>query len=741
MVNRKYCNWLLLLVTIITICGLARPALAEPETVRVHGDQMRYSVAQDLLTVSGNVEVITKDVTIKATDITATYKDGQVTELKATGKVEIIKDGDTFYSTEFTYQVKNKVGFILEMNGTTTIQESGATAYLHGISANYHEEYIEIIDGDLTTCDLSKPHYLFKARKVEFYPGDKIKAWGLTFWEFNGRVPLMYWPYYVFSLKEKENERFTPQLGYNTTEGIFLKMTYRYDDFLGGHGELDGDIFQKVGPAIGFTHYYLDQGNNVGSLRAYLQYPGKEPTKTYLTVTNTFKNTFKDVVDVNSNTTWTRSMQFDNLVMNNSINYAQKTNYIKYENKYTGSINWFNTSNVRSDLSDTLRAKWKIGAVTTEGGLAHQLNLLDASKNFWNSDLRFYQSTTVYDWSAGVKKQSSDWRTSIYRLPDLDFKLRPGAISEGLRPYLSPFTYTFHGEYVVKTTSTTVDSVPQIDIKKSSKIVDRIDATKDIKLVGPLSTILTGYGSAKNFSTGEALYEYGGAVDLQTKPINSFSGNVKYTYSDFTSEHQLDKDSLVVRENPQTSSQLSGGLSYSKNGLRVSTGTSYNLGNNPPNNKRWGLLNNSIAYNWDRNSAQLTVPVDLESKKIGESSSIVRLNMNEKLNLEFNGRYSSNVNNNRLGVTLDWQINDAWHINLETAFNPMIQFDPKASSNKGKVQVIRDLHCRTVSLSYDVTTGTVWFEYQIKAFPKEKVRVGGSKENPIQLDLNLGGNS
>ena len=106
----------------------------------------------------------------------------------------------------------------------------------------------------LTGCDREKPHYHLTAKKVEYYPDDKIIFRHLVYWE--GGVRLFYLPVMVISLKERESNLDQPVVGYNDYDGFYVKLVYRYFMKSGFYGLLLLDWFERSGLGQGVKQYF-----------------------------------------------------------------------------------------------------------------------------------------------------------------------------------------------------------------------------------------------------------------------------------------------------------------------------------------------------------------------------------------------------------------------------------------------------------------------------------------------------
>lgn len=110
------------------------------------------------------------------------------------------------------------------------------------------DEYI-LVNGYLTSCEHSKPHYRFKFSKIKYYKNDKLKAYNMIF--YLGKVPIFYIPYFSKSLK------YSPWAysgGYSKERGVFLKNVYDVYNKKNIYAGLLIDIYAKAGIGKGIRY-------------------------------------------------------------------------------------------------------------------------------------------------------------------------------------------------------------------------------------------------------------------------------------------------------------------------------------------------------------------------------------------------------------------------------------------------------------------------------------------------------
>ncbi len=707
----------LLIILIITI-----PINAE-KIVKVYGDKMQYLESDDLLNIYGNAKVVTDDVIISGETIQALFQKGEVIEIKAMGGVTIQKGDDTYSGQELTYHIKDEKGLILDIEAQTSLEDTDELAYLSGREATYTDDLIDILDGHFTTCDLDHPHYLFKAKRIKIYPEDKIQAYHVTFWEFNGTIPLFYWPYYSKSLKDEKN-KFTPSVGYSATTGWFIKTLYSFyskDENDDKHGELYLDYYQKLGFGGGAKYFYMDEKDKQGYASIYMQQTGDNTSISYLDLEHfqTYKWENLDF-STSSNLLQSKSRNYGTNVT--KLSYANGTNKVSWESNFTGYD--YLSSNIPSySWKNVLSSTFKVYGVNFSGKYTLDQQLDSPDRNYWNGDVKLNSRFGIIDWTLLARKAatSSNKTTYIYTLPELELRVYYSRLTNKiLRPYISPLSHIMKaGHYIQNSTET-----------DAYKLYNKLTYQKQIKLWGPISITPRSSFTYNIYSTSDYSYNYDPSIELRISQREGLFSTIKYLYQkgDGTSPFTFDKPLVTDTQNVTAS------VGYTKSGFTVSSGATYNI-----KSRYFTILNNKAVYKVDNNTFELILPYNLQTNKFNEITAKANLKYTD-FKLDLNARFDPlNMEFKELESDLDWQINEDWHIQSEIGFDPSKGFDLTDSETKATVELVRNLHCREISVNYDFVQKEIWFQYNIIAFPKEKVRIGSSPDEPIQVDLNLGG--
>jgi hypothetical protein len=120
-----------------------------------------------------------------------------------------------------------------------------------------------------TTCDLTRPHYHFRARSVDIYPGDRMIIRKATLFALGHRLFTL--PTLVIPLRDRPYRRFpiVPEVGQNETEGYFVKAAYQYLLKNQLPGLLKLDLMQKRGVGTGVQQAYRLGAAGAGTFLLY----------------------------------------------------------------------------------------------------------------------------------------------------------------------------------------------------------------------------------------------------------------------------------------------------------------------------------------------------------------------------------------------------------------------------------------------------------------------------------------
>ncbi len=232
----------------------------------INAEQMDYFLEEQQATAKGNVVAEWGDNRLTCDEVFVDFAEGY---LQATGNVYLVQGDAGFRSDEIKYYFEKEKVIVFDARGTFVTEEVEGYVYLHSKKIEGERDELFFDEARVSTCDHDVPHYYLRSPHVEVYPGDRLIARHVSFWELSGRLPLLYWPYLYISLKDRE-QRITPDIGYSTLRGYFIKLTYNYF-WDNSYGNVLFDIYSRTGLAGGIQHFYLDRGDDLGRLYFYIQ--------------------------------------------------------------------------------------------------------------------------------------------------------------------------------------------------------------------------------------------------------------------------------------------------------------------------------------------------------------------------------------------------------------------------------------------------------------------------------------
>ncbi len=261
MTNQNIFKALPFLFLYSVLCTLySVPSFAQEinEPITVNGDRVEYLQEKKMVTASKNIVITYKDVTMTCDEITVNL---DTKDAVAEGNVKITQKDAYFTGEKIYYNFEAKTGRVV--NGYVNSEPFyGKAQEMEKLS----EKEVRLERGYVTTCELEKPHYRIQARQVRIYMDDKVIAKHVLF--FLGKVPIMYFPYYIQPLKERSAHA-TLFVGQDKDWGYYGLSSYKYYFSEICKGRFLLDYRTKKGLAYGIDNFYSTKTLGKGSARAY----------------------------------------------------------------------------------------------------------------------------------------------------------------------------------------------------------------------------------------------------------------------------------------------------------------------------------------------------------------------------------------------------------------------------------------------------------------------------------------
>jgi len=221
-------------------------------------DYIEYRKEENKVLARGNVKIEDRDVVVECEEAIFDLKEEKV---EAKGEIILQDKETTIHGSKIIYDLRTGRGVI--DNASSFIDPW----YFSGPKIErISDKEIVLHNGYITSCELSFPHYRFKAKKIRVLLGEKFYAYNVLM--YLGKVPIFYFPYYWHSLRERRF-RWGLKLGSNGGEGFFAKANFGYAFTPRTYGTLLIDYMAKKGIGWGGRYDYNLQDKTKGFLYGY----------------------------------------------------------------------------------------------------------------------------------------------------------------------------------------------------------------------------------------------------------------------------------------------------------------------------------------------------------------------------------------------------------------------------------------------------------------------------------------
>lgn len=233
--------------------------LPTKEPVVVNGDHVEYLQNEKKVIGTGNVSITYRDIVLTCDRIEVNLA---THDAKAEGNVNITQKGAYFIGDKIDYNFETRAA-VIDYGYINARPFYGRAESLSKVAG---KDEFGLTNGNLTTCDLDKPHYRIQAERVKIYLDDKVVANNVVF--YVGDLPIFMLPYYVQPLGEDKKSHITVIPGQSKDWGYYVLGAYRYyfDDKF--RGDILLDYRSKLGLAAGINHY-MDTKAGDGAFKVY----------------------------------------------------------------------------------------------------------------------------------------------------------------------------------------------------------------------------------------------------------------------------------------------------------------------------------------------------------------------------------------------------------------------------------------------------------------------------------------
>lgn len=655
-------------------------------SLTIDADAVSYQIidGEDVIIAQKNVNLHYEDLALKSEYLQIIVDRN---ELIAKDQVKFTKGEESYSSQALSYNWETEKIILEELSGEATGEKIKGTVYYQGGKLENFPETIEISSGIFTTCDLEKSHWHIEAEQIIIYPDDKIIAKKISWYE--GEKKIFTLPSFMIFLRGKNQLPYIPDIGQSSSEGWFFKNQFNYVDDESSYGSLYLDWMQKKGLAAGIEHTFElgEKATDDGEVVLYLYGLKRKGANIYdLDAKIDYWQNFENDLRLKANVVYDGTI-YPGSQSSTHILKPDFYIYKKWEDALftlTGKYNF----NISEDISISSTGNIK---------LSYDQNIADNLKSYL--DLLF------------TSKSQGDEPT--------DYELRPEWI---LRYSGKGYTLDLITEkqidldgdsFTGDSSLNTLDKLPELVFKKSStKIKDTginysidaslgnyyegatdqenirgeyiINVNRPFKINDHINLTASGVYRQDVYLTGEARYQLGGKLDLKVGYQPEFYGNFSYNY--YMSEGPTPFNFDVI--SPLTESASASVVLKPRDDLQINLSTNYNFVS-----ESFGSLGARIQWKpKNEHDIYLSTSYDLN-------------------NMEWSKRVDTRMS---LKLSEEWKL----------AYSGSIYFDDFDIRNS-VISVVRDLHCREISINYRQSTQSIWVDFQIKAFPTETITIGG----------------
>ena len=639
---------------------------------------------EDLIIAKDGVELKYQDIEVRADYL----KINLTTHLFfASGEIYFLQDETETYCEELTYNWETKKIIMLRLKGELTGEGIKGKVYYQGDRMENFPETTEISGGSFTTCELEEPHYRIVAKEMIIYPKDKIIARNISWYE--GKIKIITLPYFLIFLDRKTQQPILPKIGQNSTDGWFIKTNFNYYIDEKSYGTLYIDWLEKKGIGTGVEHTLeIGDTNNPGETSLYLyQIKDKNSGNINLSGRIKYEQEFEEDLKTQVTLNYSGSKAAGGELLSNSLKsqFSLDKKGEKYNLKISGKYNFSGEEIEDLSINGNVTVKYNY---TFTDKLNSALTLVYIDKNPASQEVADLELKPK--WELKYKGKGYTLNLTTAKRFDLDGENYTGENISKIIDRLPEFTFKKSSTTIGDTKITYNINASVGHFYEAATEEDNwrgeyiINVKRPFKLGEYLTLTPSGIFRQDVYLSGEARYLVGGKVDLKAVYNPYVSSTLSYNYNKSVGPTPFNFDYIAPLTNT-----VSGKLTLKPSEkIKLDLSTNYNFVT-----ENFGNLVAKIEYK----------PKD--DWKMNFSSSY---NLNTK-------EWTKKINS-----TLDLQLSEDWRIK----YKGVVDLDD-FKLTKSVIGITRDLHCRELTINYKQATKSIWVEFYIKAFPTEKITIGG----------------
>lgn len=656
------------------------------------GDTGVYDISSRWLKLSGNVTLETPDGTFTGTEAVYTEADGK-----------LVLDSGTFEAT---------------------LTDSGKPIYLRATTISIKDSEAHFAHGVVTTCDQEQPHWFLRCRAVELYPSDRAVLTSATLYEFG--VPLFWWPFLILPL-DGSGLSDLPKVGYTDATGLYLQVTIPYGDDQSG-GKVLLDIYQRTGMGGGVEHTEKVSDRLTLKGAAYLfRYWGGEKYWTSLSASLSYR--VREGLRLSASAFYKPqvtggSVSQDEVRAEATIEQVDPKTRSSASYKLAGStvpnafkseeLKWTTKHSISDKLSIQVETRilgkrgTKPDSTEVDQVLTSYKGLLQYSLGKPTLNLR------LDDWTdATTSTYAITRKERIVRRPELSLEGWQLKVPWSTRAVSVDLAV---GDYQYSTGGSATA------VSHSRFLVKAEQPSTRLASLGPLSLSYSLAGGYRYYESADEL-AFASPKATADLSIGAFTGTLTYSLTTVLGYTPLRFDKV------DPAHKLTARGSYRTGSLTASVQAPYDLMTQKMDPITLWLRYSPVQRLW----MDLSYSYDVSSQR--PYSTVIRYNdqRDENKTLRLGVDYSlASTSVTRAEAEISYKLTDT--LKLATA----IVYDGKKNEwNRGDVALTADLHCRELTLRYDVGKRQIWAEYRLYAFPGEPVKFGLDEDEGVLLETSL----
>lgn len=715
---------------------LSSAGFADETQTYLRSEHLFYNDKQGMLVASGEVSISLEGISIFADELVMNTK---VNIITAEGNVTLEAEDYRASGSMLVYWLSNEAARFDDFKASIAPETVNGTLYLTADEVNDYMDCMKGSEGSVTTCDYSEPHYITKAKKVEYYPDDKIVGYNVTF--YIGKVPVLWAPVVVYSLQKRRSKM--PVMGHNDVEGDFIKTSWDYYFNQNHNGLLLIDLMQKKGLGTGIDHDYILDENNSGNL--FLYHINEQDTgyNDWVTkIKHNLKVSDKTRIALEYGTGFiylisggrvdetkfnfdfnyrdTREVSVRTSLWDNRYNpYEKYTLEIKHSiEKYSTRFYWENDQN-----KSYPRYKHYNSTFSHSQPLADNLDM--------NLNMRYFNNITNEALPGDARLEpyleltyrQPGYRVKYYedRRVDLDGELYRSDNNDEYRErmpeiVLSPddvYIYSIRLQSEISTgwfhEAEYIDALGRVRHFSTQRDKLILNASKSIPLIWGTTLGLGGGVTQQYYHTGDARYGLHEEVSLTTDLFSCFRHEAKYKrdFAEGNTPFIFDRIGSIAADWRDVIK-----LYYADKVVWTTDG-GYNF-----ETKKYYNVNSSLDIRPDRSlNIRFSSGFDIEQQRYLDFISRLSYVPHNRLSLNLNSAYEMNYGYIKSADTLvSFEIGENWQDHWSFKFSHRYDLSAK-EMRLMDVMIVKDLHCWEMKYTYSEYAKQYTVTFSLKAFP------------------------